>query len=142
MHSSVNLLLANYVYFGGCVLGFIAIFLPFIGVEVGDKSKMVSLMEEPDGIVFVILFIIAIVLNMFRWNIASTIASGVTMLFLLTDIYTASAQVDEYSDIADFCFAIDATILCIVAIVMIASSVVAVVISKKERAIKSAELHI
>lgn len=87
----------NYIALAGCALIFLACFLPFASVSMFTISQSVSLMDSgKDGIVFIALTIVCIVLVFLKKDTLALIAGIITGGLGLYEIMSVKSQLGAY----------------------------------------------
>lgn len=71
--------IGNFIFWAGCALAMLGLFLPYCSVSLLGFGKEMTLMEAEDGMYFLVIIAILAVLNIFKLNIVNVVGSIFTL---------------------------------------------------------------
>lgn len=126
--------LGNFIYWAGCLLSLLSLFLPFASTGTGDSAQSVSMIRAADGIIFLLLILILAVIGLLRFNTGCIVLSVFYMVLAVYErIYTAGRLDDLVT------FGLGSILLIAGGAVMILSSAAALIlwIRKKRSSVRT-----
>ena len=124
--------IGNFIFWAGCALAALGLFLPYCSVSMLGFGKEMTLMEAEDGMYFLVIIAVLAVLNIFKLNIVN-VAGSVFTLWLVS--YENQNIQDYGRGLVDY--EIGHTLLLFGSVVMLIAAIAGLVLwIMKKRAVK------
>ncbi len=132
----------TYLCWGGSLLGIISLLLPIVRgdeyiISALKKMNSLKLISQPDGIIFLVLFILLAIIALFHKAILSLIASSLTLVAAVGDYISASDMIAQNSRIGNISMGFGVYLLLLGAVLTFAGAISYMVEKIKNKKTKS-----